>query len=219
MAPITLGWPANSLFPRDFPPAAPSGSTTAESGSDSSALGLRSVSDYAVPLANESEADAANSMQYTLIEKFDLLEIDKCFRDTATYTLFDYYARWVACQSALSKYANHLNDHTWFKAKLTKVEITNLLIKKSMYHKLHPIFSKIVKSPKFAVMKKWLQSKGAEGSADEIWDETKEVYTVTDLTQWIESNKSQVKKGKGKGKGKDIGKKTGSHKKASSSKK
>lgn len=134
------------------------------------------------------------------------------------HTIFTHYTRWQNYNLATTTFNSMKQAGTWTLPNLTKTKIIDFFASpSSFYDTIEMPFSAILSNPEYSDMKDWLDSRGKNPPALEVWGVYATSYTIADLKKWIEmggtldANASRKKKKQSKSKDK-------SHKKGSTSK-
>jgi hypothetical protein len=142
-----------------------------------------------------------------------LLDVDETLASSQSKSLRIAYAKYTACLAAIQCYEGIVSEGKWPSKyeHVTITEIRQLFVSKSVWHAQYvPCFQDMTK---YGEMLAWLErttddeDDDDDGADDEsVWGKKKPIYHFSDLKEWLEKKKKEVKKEKAKAK---VAKKTG----------
>ena len=113
------------------------------------------------------------------------------------------YKRYTVANQVISQVADMINDRSWPKElgkPPNQTEIVCLFVAKTTWNKT---YAKLLPCAEgYQDMRSWLEDPDT-CSDQELWGETKSRYTISDLSDWLNSKDKASKKRKGKEKEKE----------------
>ncbi len=195
-----------------IPPISRSVSVNSHPSRSVSTTGIQPESSMVVPLSDK--ARQIEAIFQSLNMNFRLARINQ--PSDFQHTIFTHYDRWCNYNLATITYNAMRDAQTWSLQPLNKVALINLFASpSSFYESIETPFTTISTNPEYSEMKTWLETKGKNPPALQVWGMPANSYTIADLKKWIsqggtlDPNPKKIKK---QGKSKEK-----SHKKGSTS--
>jgi ABC-type antimicrobial peptide transport system permease subunit len=112
------------------------------------------------------------------------------------------YLRYISAHEILRQIDLMQKDQTWVESRPTKMDIINLFVARSTWHKQYA--TKIPAAEKHEDMRSWLAEEVGCLSDLELWGEKKDNYVMKDLEEWLEKKDGKKTKVVSSAKAKDI---------------